>query len=75
MEAKTFIILLTIGVAGFLWSYFRNHPKVIAFGHGVLEALDITKKPTCGDCRLIQDCNIHNMNQTACKRLDEWEDM
>ena len=74
MDPKTFFILLAIGCVGILWSQFRNHPKVIAFGHGVLEALDIVKKPTCGECRLIQDCNIDNVNNPACARLDKWED-
>lgn len=44
MEPKTFFILLAIGVTGYLWSQLRNNPKVIAFGHDILEALDIVKE-------------------------------
>lgn len=74
MDFQTALILLAIGVSAYLYSTFRTHPKVIAFGHGILEALDIVKKPTCGDCRLIQDCNIGDFDHPACNRLDKWED-
>lgn len=28
---------------------------------------------TCGDCSLIQDCSIRDMNQKACDRIEPWE--
>lgn len=29
---------------------------------------------TCGDCRLIQDCNIREMSNPACERIVEWNE-
>ena len=74
MEPKTFFILLAIGLLGIFWTYARQTSWYRVAGEKVLEALDITKKPTCGDCRLIQDCSIRDTNQPACDRLDKWED-
>ena len=73
MDPKTFFILLAIGLTGILWSYARKTKWYKVAGEKVLEALDITKKPTCGDCRLIQDCNISDMNHPGCDRIDKWK--
>jgi hypothetical protein len=29
---------------------------------------------TCGNCRLIQDCNIKDMNHPDCDRVEPWEE-
>lgn len=33
----------------------------------------MSKKLTCGDCKLLQDCGIRDMNHEACGHIMPWK--
>jgi len=79
MNTYTFIILISLGIALATYSIFRDHPVFVSINKflGSL-GLDPYHNPlarpiTCGDCRLIQDCNIREMTNPACDRVQKWD--
>ena len=41
MDFTTIIILLSIGLSGLVWAFYRNHPKVVWFNEKVLTPIGL----------------------------------